>query len=352
MNAMSTINNREARFLGAMFGLAYGDSIGLPALFHRFTAVNPRRHVFLWRTNAEQSQAHIARLTLPYTHRDPATTLEPAFTDDTEWALLILRTLLNAEGEPTRATFLSLWQDELIPARETLQLNFSAYSAMENFKQGLLPPATGNDNPIHYEDSAVARAVPIGLYCAGNPSRAAELAAFDAEITQAEDGIYAAKSMAAAIAVLADGGPLADGLAAAYRELPAGSWIAHNADLARACIAEAEVPQAVALLLNKRLINTVYTYGSVAPETFPAALALVEACNGDLLTACLLANTMPKAADSLPAMVGALCGAYQGIDAISPVWRQQLTLCRGVCLPFLKGVSLWEETLELAERVS
>ncbi|MBN1562290.1 MAG: ADP-ribosylglycohydrolase family protein [Anaerolineae bacterium] len=342
---------REQRFLGAMFGLAYGDAISFPALFHRFQALPARRHNYVWRTNQQHSQQQIARLTLPFTHRIPAATLEPSPTDDTEWAVLTLKALIDDPNPPTQETFLRAWQDEVVPQADTVWGSFSERSAIENFKRGLLPPATGNDNPLHYEDNAVARAVPIGLYYAGQPDQAAALAELDAQITQAEDGIYAARGMAAAIALLADGGSLADALHRARQEFPTDSWIAHVDEIAQACVLEASTLDDLIVLLATRVINTVYSFGSLAPETFPAALAIVAQSAGDLSSACLQANTLAKASDSLPAMVGALCGAYQGVDAISAQWRACLATCRGVCLPFLAGTNLEDLTLQLVERL-
>lgn len=342
----------KARFQGAVLGLAYGDAISFPALFHRFQAGEfPRkRHDFLWRTNTELDRQRITRLMAPYTHRLPATLLEPGPTDDTEFMLLTLRAILRADGPPDADTFLAVWLEEMLPHAERVRSSFSERAALENLKQGLLPPATGNDNPLHYEDGASLRAVPIGLYCAGDPERAAEMAIFDAHITQAEDGIYGAQAMAAAVAALAGGAPLEEGIQAARRCFPANSWIAHNDALARACRDEAASPDTLALLLSTRVVNTVYSYGNAAPETVPAALALVEACGGDLQAACLHANLIAKAANSLPALVGALCGAYQGVEAISPAWRAMLNVCRGVCLPFLAGVDLADQVELLYRR--
>jgi len=226
---------------------------------------------------------------------------------------------------------------------------FSERAAIENLRRGVLPPASGNDNPQHYDDSAVARAVVIGLFCCGDPDRAAALAGYDSQLTNAEDGVYAARAVAAAIALLANGTSLAAALATARTLFPAGSWIANGERIARQCRDEADGLQDLALLLTTRLINTVYSYGNAAPETVPAAFALAEACDSDLQAAVVLANSIPKAADSLPAMVGALCGAVQGPDALSRRWQGQLATCRGLCLPFTAGVRLDDLARELAE---
>ncbi len=264
------------RFLGAMFGLAYGDAIGFPALFHQFQQTPRKRHDFLWRTNMELDRQNIVRLTMPYTHRLESQMLEPGPTDDTEFALLTLRAIVQDQAMPTQQTFLSIWQNEVVPAADSaaselggVRSSFSERAAIENLRRGLLPPVTGNDNPLHYEDCAALRAVPIGLYCAGLPDRAAELAALDAQITQAEDGIYAAQAMAAAVAVLADGGTLAEAVECARRLFPPDSWIAYGDRIARQCLSEADTMETLPLLLASNVINTVYSCGTLAPETIP-----------------------------------------------------------------------------------
>lgn len=341
------------RFYGALLGLAYGDAIGFPALFHRFHDqwVPRRRHDFLWRTNRELDRQNVLRLTLPFTHRLTAETLEPSPTDDTEFALLTLEALLAADNEPTQETFLAVWEERVLPEADKVISGFSERSAIENLKRGLRPPATGNDNPLHYADAAVPRAVPIGLFCVGDPTKAAALAQLDAQITQAEDGVYAARAMAAAIAMLAAGENLSEALSRAREEFPRSSWIAHGDQKARKCLAESASPEDLTLLLSQHVINTVYSYGNVAPETLPAAFVIAEACGGNLRRGTLLANTIPKAVDSLPAMVGALCGARQGASSVSKRWQEQLVECRGICLPFLKGTRLDECATRLINRI-
>jgi ADP-ribosylglycohydrolase len=338
--------SRYERTYGALLGLAYGDAIGFPALFHRTFQFPAKRRDFLWNTNRDLARQRIIRLTLPFTHRLAPTTLEPFPTDDTEYTVFTAQTLLATNGSDDAAKLLAAWQSQIVPA-DTLLTGFSERAAIENLRRGLLPPASGNDNPQHYDDSAVCRAVAIGLFRAGDPARAAALAQADAQITNAEDGVYAAQAMAAALALLVGGAVLDVALDAARAYLPDDSWIARGNRVALECRDEAEHPQDLALLLATRLINTVYSYGNAAPETLPAAFAIAEAC-GDLQAAVLLANSIPKAADSLPAMVGALCGAQQGPEGLSARWREQLNTCRGLCLPFTAGARLDELARRLA----
>ena len=335
------MNSTFEKSFGAILGLAYGDAISFPALFHRTHQFLEKRREFLWRTNRDSMRNRILRLTMPFTHRNAPELLEPFPTDDTEYAVFTAQTLINTR-EFSAVTFSSAWRERIVPIADQVLTGFSERAAIENLKRGLEPPATGNDNPQYYDDSAVARAVPIGLLCAGDAERAAQIAQLDAQVTNAEDGIYAARAMAVAIALLASGENIGDALVRARQEFPADSWIARGDTMARECVRDANSSQDLLLALTKRLINTVYSYGNAAPETLPAAFAIVEMCHGDLPSAVLLANAIPKSADSLPAMVGALCGAHQGASAISETWRAQLNACRGLCLPFVAGVRLDE----------
>ncbi len=339
---MMATHSTGERIYGALLGLAYGDALGFPAMFHRSYQFPIKRREFIWRTNRDLMRQRIVRLTLPFTHRLPAEILEPYPTDDTEYAIFTAQTLLNAAPGAgiDQATFTAAWQSQLAPIGDQLLTGFSERAALDNLRRDVSPPASGNDNPQHYDDSACARAVAVGLYCAGQAEQAVILAGLDSCVTNAEDGIFGAQAIAAAVAHLAGGGELDEALALARAQFPAGSWLAQGEAVVQACLREATSPAGLALLLQTRLINTVYSYGNAAPETVPAALAIVEACAGDLQRAVTLALTIPKAADSLPALAGALCGAYQGADVIDPAWRRQLNELRGLCLPFLAGVAL------------
>ena len=345
------MDKREC-FLGTMFGLAYGDAISFTSLFHRFhhADIPTRRHHFMWRRNREMGEMGISNLMLPFTHRMASETLEPYPTDDTEFALLTMQAILDADTV-NYESLLKVWTEKVLPLQGEVFVRFSERAALDNLARGIVPPASGNDNPLHYEDAAVPRAVPIGLYCAGQAERACELAQLDAQITNAEDGIYAAQAMAIAIALIADGASLNQALDRAREQFPADSWIAHVDGVVQDCLQQATTPEDLALLLNKNIINTVYSYGSVAPETLPSAFAITVICNGDLHRAVTLANTLTKAADSITAMVGALCGCYQGVDVISPLWRDSLAECKGVCLPFMNGARVETMTLQLLAKV-
>jgi ADP-ribosylglycohydrolase len=195
-------------------------------------------------------------------------------------------------------------------------------------------------SPAHFDDGAVARAVPVGLRYPGDADRAAEVATRLAEITHAEDGVWAAAAMAAAISAAASGADAPEAVRAGLARIPRDSWLsrqmANALDLAQA----AATPLDLVADLNDQVANASYSFGTVAPETLASAFAIVSATGGDPTVALPLAGMIAKQSDSMPAMVGALTGTLSGVEALPRRWRDKLDLLRGHCLPHLAGTSL------------
>jgi ADP-ribosylglycohydrolase len=327
------------RVYGALLGLALGDALSYPAALHRGLKLKPWQRTFQRRTDLEMLEHRIVRQTLPFGFGYGDEALLPGPTDDTEMAALTARVLIAHGAAPTAADFTDAWR-VLVDHADQLWLGFSEKAALQNLKQGMEPPATGGDNPQWYDDGAVARAVPIGLVWAGQPERAAEVAGLAAAVTHAEEGVWAAQAMAAAIAALAGGADLDAALELGRARFPSGSWLqwvdGRVLELARLHPAPADL----ALALSREVVTRTYSYANAAAETLPAAFALARTTDGDLWQGVLIANTCARASDSLPAMVGALAGALRGPGAISKDWEKTLRTLRGICVPELEGVDL------------
>lgn len=349
---------RRDRILGALYGLALGDAVGFPSLFHRFHVLPAKRHDFLFETNKRLSREHVLPLALPFTHRQSEDTLAPAPSDDSEYAAFTALALTSLRdrrpgpgpgpvpatgpgpGEISAADLAGYWRDELLPRREQLWTRFSERAALDNLAAGVEPPSSGDHNPLHYEDAAVSRAVAVGCFRPGDPDGAAALAEAEAQISQSEDGIHGARAMAAAVSSLTGGAGLAEALTRGAAEFPHASWIAREWDKAQACRDRADTVYELAMELADAVINNVYSFGNAAPETVPAAFVLAGMAEGRLMEAVSAANLIAKSADSLPPFVGALCGAAGGASLFSSRWRERLDRLGGICIPSLEGSSL------------
>jgi ADP-ribosylglycohydrolase len=326
------------RARGALLGLAIGDAAGLPALYHRSTRLGGPRE-WLWHFSAEADTQHVLRFPLPFTLGRPEP-LELSGTDDTEFAAATAFILLDAGDDPTSEMLFAGWRTHVVDRTEEIWTGIAERSSILNARAGLTPPATGNDNPAHFDDGAVARAVPVGLRYPGNPDRAAEVATRLAEITHAEDGVWAAAAMAAAISIAAAGADAAGAVHAAVARIPQDSWLARRTMRALELAGVAATPLDLVADLNDEIANASYSFGTVAPETLASALAIVLATEGDPTIALPLAGMIAKQSDSMPAMVGALTGALRGADALPQRWREKVDVLRGHCLPHLTGTSL------------
>jgi ADP-ribosylglycohydrolase len=173
---------------------------------------------------------------------------------------------------------------------------------------------------------------------AGQPARAAEAVAAEAQITNAEAGIWAAQAVAAGISVACGGGGVDDLLDAACAVLPSGSWIARI--VAEALDAAREVSSLVelSLLLSSDVVNREYNYGTSAPETLAVALALTRYAEGNLEQGIMGATAVAKVADAGASLVGAFCGALTDDFILPSSMEKKLRTLSGLCIPSLQGV--------------
>jgi ADP-ribosylglycohydrolase len=336
----------RSRAQGALVGLAVGDAAGFPSLFHR-TAGLGRRRAALWRFAEELDRQHVLRFLMPMSHGRPDA-LSVSATDDGEFAAVAALILLDARGDYSPEALFAGWQKHVVTAGDEIWSGIAERASIVNARRGLRPPETGNDNPAHFDDGAVARAVPVGVLLAGRPDTAADVARAIAEITNAADGVWAAESMAATISAAVAGAGLPEVIETGRRRIPGDSWLGRQMATALSLAQRAASPFDLAAELNDEVANWNYSFGAVAPETLASAYALALAADGDPMTAIPAAATIAKQADSVPAMVGAITGALAGVDRLPGTWRARVSTLRGICVPALKGVSLCDLADELA----
>lgn len=334
---MSALAERAA---GALLGLALGDAVGLPAAYHRTLALPPRRRSRLWSFSALTDEQRITTYSLPYTHSGPEEVLDVSGTDDAEFAAVTARILLDCAAEPTPERLFAAWCRHVADDGARVWSPISVRVAITNAAKGLRPPATGGDNPQHYDDAAVAPAVAVGVRFHGRPQRAAEVAGDLAAITHAADGVWAAQAMAASIAAAVAGEGVEGALAAGTAQIPPDSWLGRKVRQAQDGLERAGSGFAALPFWNDRVANHIYNYGNAAPETLAVAYAVLHATGGALQAGVSLAALVPKQSDSMPAMVGAVAGAIEGVGAVPAPWVASLDTLRGLCLPALAGVSL------------
>ncbi|MEU8246731.1 ADP-ribosylglycohydrolase family protein [Nonomuraea sp. NPDC048916] len=316
------------RIRGAFLGLAVGDAAGWPAARHRAALHAPWSRRLHRELDAFAEEHRVTTLPVPFALNQPVAPLAVGPSDDAEWLAWTLLTI----GEPRAGAFRALGPD--------IRARISVATAIDNLARGVEPPASGHDNPHHFDDAAAVRAVAFGAL-GRDPTE-------DAQVTNAGDGLLGARAMALAVAEAVASGSAAEAVRAALTVLPEDTAIGHNARLALEVAHAAKDPFAAVPALDAALLDHVYSYAVGAAQTVPVALALAEVSGGALDRAVPAAACLAALADSAPALTGALTGACGGLAAIPGEWTGAARTLAGCCLPILAGKDLMELTEEFA----
>ena len=271
-------------------------------------------------------------------------------TDDTEFALLVAQEMISSGGELTEEYVVQAWLEHVVSQDDLGDKGGeSEKGAANNLRRGIRPPYSGSDNSYNDSDGAAMRVIPIGIVCAGDPDRAARLAAIDASISHYRDGIWGAQAVAAGIAVaMVD--PSVDKIIQSARSvIPDDSWLGRWFDKGMAIVHEAGGDLWKAWTPLHQHQRTEYRASSA--EAISEAFAIFKLTNGHFVEGVLAASNFGRDSDTLAALVGALAGAKNGLDAIPEDWINKSRRPTGRCLKFTKGIDIKEVSIELAKLI-
>jgi ADP-ribosylglycohydrolase len=314
--------DEDARFdraYGALSGLAIGDSFG-------DASRTPENHFRFGITMDFDEKASWS-------------------TDDTEFGMLTAHVLIESGGHPTEQNVLAAWKEHVVTQDELPRGGSSEIEAAVNIRRGLEPPLTGQYNAYFLSDGAAMRAAPIGIVSAGDPDRAARLAQVDACISHWRDGIWGAQAVAAAVAVAMVDGTVDEILDAAQAVVPEDSWFGHPLARALDIVERAPTIEDAWTPLHTELWTT---YKAAVPEAVSQALALFKLSNGDFRRGVIYAGNFGRDADTIGAIVGALCGAKNGAARLPERWVEKTRHPTGTCLPFTAGLDVRDVAARLA----
>lgn len=309
----------RAKAVGCLLGLAVGDALG----------------------DLGRNQEHRLRYGIA-----TEVTAAAKSTDDTEFALLTARTILDHGGDVTTAAVVQSWRKYILDLGGVFERGGKPqYGAVANLRRGLLPPLSGIDNVQNDDDGAAMRIAPIGILCAGEPERAAMLAQLEAQISHDRDGIWAAQAVAASVAVALVDGTVDEIIAAGLRHIPENSWLGRTMARAMTICDEAGNIENAWLPLHDELWTPVH---SVSPEAIPQAYAVFRLTGGDFHKGMFWGCNFGRDADTIGAVIGALCGARHGNRVIPAAWAEKVRRPAGVCLKF----AAQEDVVDVAEKLA
>ncbi|NUN68876.1 MAG: ADP-ribosylglycohydrolase family protein [Bacteroidetes bacterium] len=345
------MSSNQQRGRNALLGLAMGDSLSWTSMFHRSVLLPPWTRRIRREMDAASESNNVIVTPMPFSLNQPAEhfDLSPALC--TEWSAFTAETLLHSGPERFAEELLIQWR-ELADSPNPVRGYVSTQGALQNIRNGILPPQSGRQHPHYFDDSALLRAVPIGVYCGSDGTLAARLAGLDAAVTNSEDGIWGAQSVAVTVGQLTAGSTIDAAMRQGIAVLPEGSWIRRSVDEAFRITAGASAVVPLIPELQRKIVNREYSYGNVAAETLALAFAIVKLHGSEFNSALSDATAFPKSAESLPSLVGALAGAHSNVPVAGRAWTDSITTLKGIALPAFVGknyLSIIEEVLQHAE---
>ena len=278
--------------------------------------------------------------------------MTPGGSDDTEYALLTASAILKYGKKITADDFADFWIENVCPQTQAFAgAGFSEMNAIENLRNGLRPPFSGQHNHA-WSDGLAMRVAPVGIIAAGDYESATRIAIADGMVSHAGEGIHSGVVIAVAIAGAMKGLDAQQVFNDACDAIPKDSWTYRSMmDVKEIVLNNRNLPKSeLADLLLKKVAVVDYFYADLAPEAVSLAMAAVMYGAGNYVETLLFAVNLGRDADTIAAMAGAVAGALAGYPAIPDNWKKAVITVGGTCLQFAKGLnpySLAEELIGL-----
>lgn len=314
---------REGKVLGALAGLAIGDAFG----------------------DAGRTQENH----LNYGMITDFTSGKSWSTDDTEFSLFTARMLIEHQGNPTTEDFEEGWKKYIITQDEFPRGGASEKEAANNLKKGYHSPETGLYNAYSMSDGAAMRIAPVGIVCAGDFRRAAELAGTDAHVSHSGEGVWAAQAVAVAVAAAMVDAADDEIITEAMRCIPKGTWLRHNLERMLALVGENNRDFFRCWMPLHDLFRC--EYKAAVSEAVVQAFGIFLLAKGDFRQGMFLGGNFGRDADTITAIVGAILGARAGAVSIPPGWIDKTGYPTGTCLYFTREMTIRETAKQLSDLI-
>ncbi|WP_028068128.1 ADP-ribosylglycohydrolase family protein [Solirubrobacter soli] len=290
------------RALGALYGLAIGDALGMPT-----QTFSRERIVARWGELRGFEPG-------PPDNEISAGMEAGRVTDDTDQALIVARALVRGGGTVDHrelADALLAWEREMVVRGSLDLLGPSTRRALDRFAAGDTEGAGRGGNT----NGAAMRIAPVGIATRSRELLLARVAQVSRLTHDTPVAIAGASAVAGAVSAAIEGAMTPDALAAG-RECVGGD-LAASRECAGGDLA-GRIERALALVAAGVGLDEVAARvgtGVATEESVPAAFAVAAAHPADPWAACLAAASLGGDTDTIAAMTGAIVGASRGLEA-------------------------------------
>ena len=299
------------RALGAFYGLAIGDALGMPTQLLSRSAVAEMFGEMPWFAPGPEINKISAGLPAGWV------------TDDTDQAVIVARTLIDGRGSIDAALLaerLMEWERGMAASGSLDLLGPSTKRALAAVSAGVSPDEAGRWGDTN---GAAMRITPVGIATPAEPLD--RLCAAVAQASRLTHNTGVAMSGAAAIAAAVSAGLDGADVVGATRVAQEAARLgarhgARHGSIEGASIA-GRIPWAVRLVADRSdddaldVIDQRVGTSVATQESVPAAFAVASLAPADPWRACRLASRLGGDSDTIAAMAGAVVGACCGLAA-------------------------------------
>ena len=301
------------RALGALYGLAIGDALGMPTQMMSYQQVREQFHIVTDFNDAAPD------------HPLAAGMAAGSITDDTEQALVLAAELIanNGQVDPySLSRALLAWEDTMRAKGSLDLLGPSTKAAIALLLAGTDISLTGRFGTTN---GAAMRIAPVGIVCPiADPESLIDQVEQASKATHNTGlAIAAASAVAFAISSGVSGNPLTESLDGAVdvaeRAAGRGYWVA-GADIAARIRLARSLAHTLPGSSGDRAEQLALIIGTslASQESIPLAFGLLELFPNSPWQLCCEAATLGGDSDTVAAIAGAILGAHVGRDAFPP----------------------------------
>ncbi len=328
-----------------LHGLAIGDAINWNSVYHRSFAYPYWTRRLRREIDLEQDTKNVIKTCLPFSLNQQPGNFNLSPTDDTEWVVFNMMNLIKKNGNYDFQIILDEWK-KLSERKTEIRGSISIVSALHNISKKQYPPFSGRDNPHYFDDSAMVRSIPIVLAHRSDLDAILDNVSKDASITNSMEGIESACLYSELLYHCLNGIHYENYINTISDKIFSSKWIDSLVKRSLDMFLNSQSLFDLIPLLNNRIIDNSYNYGSAAPINLAVIIAIVKYYDDNFVELLLSANSITKAADSITPMIGALAGAKSVGSVLTPQWETAISKVKGICIPWYKDL----EYLDLVEK--
>ena len=298
---MGEISTQD-RFRGCLLGLAAGDALGTTLEFKSPGTFEPIDDMV---------------------GGGPFNLQPGQWTDDTSMALCLATSLIEQDGFDARdqmQRYVRWWREGYLSSTgHCFDIGTTVRGALSRFEQHGDPNA-GSTDPNSAGNGSLMRLAPVPMYFAADPAEAVSKAADSSRTTHgAREAVDACRYFAGLLVGALDGVDKETLLSPGYCPVE-GLW-------EREALAE-EIARVADGSFKEREPPEIKGSGYVV-RSLEAALWAFDRSDS-FREGALLAANLGDDADTTAAIYGQIAGAYNGVEAIPPAWREQLTMAEEI----------------------